>query len=170
MTASPPDYCLFTTQDVWWTICMPRPDWASWMQALGAIAAICAAIYIARRDHRIAELRMIEHEKRIRQLALLALENIEFVCDGPLPWADVAGSNSTAAGMIALLLRDLGSPLANAPIWTMRDTSLANDIEAVRSQLVRISSAVETAPKGVKPLMKSLAQSCRDIKQKYPAP
>jgi hypothetical protein len=49
--ANLPEYCLFWVQ-AW---CMPRSDWASWVQAVGSILAILGAIGIAmwqrHRDH-----------------------------------------------------------------------------------------------------------------------
>jgi hypothetical protein len=39
------EYCLLAIQ--WWPLCMPRSDWASWIQAIGSIIAIGTAGWIA---------------------------------------------------------------------------------------------------------------------------
>ena len=42
---STPDYCLFFVNS--WSMCMQKSEWASWVQAVGSIFAILAAIGIA---------------------------------------------------------------------------------------------------------------------------
>lgn len=41
----PPDYCFFWIDH--WSTCMQKSEWASWVQAFGAIAAIIGAAWIA---------------------------------------------------------------------------------------------------------------------------
>jgi hypothetical protein len=44
MGASAPDYCLLWIPEL---VCMPRSDWAAWVQAIGSIAAIFGAAGVA---------------------------------------------------------------------------------------------------------------------------
>lgn len=43
-----PEFCLAWIDSAW--TCMPRSDWAAWVQAVGSIAAIAIALYIARKQ------------------------------------------------------------------------------------------------------------------------
>lgn len=39
-----PEYCLIPTYKVWW-VCLDKGEWASWVQAVGALIAILFTIY-----------------------------------------------------------------------------------------------------------------------------
>lgn len=61
--SAPPEYCLF----YWQWACMPRTDWASWAQAVGAGLALVIAVGVAVSEARRA--RSVEQEtKRAAEL------------------------------------------------------------------------------------------------------
>lgn len=45
MSKDVPEYCLFFID--FWALCMTKSEWAGWMQAIGAVAAIAGAFFIA---------------------------------------------------------------------------------------------------------------------------
>jgi hypothetical protein len=47
-----PEYCLVGID--WWPLCMPKSEWAAWVQAVGSVAAILIAICISRQNERAA--------------------------------------------------------------------------------------------------------------------
>ncbi|NKI96638.1 hypothetical protein [Rhizobacter sp. SG703] len=64
--ASPPtpQYCLLWLHN-WDAVCMPRSDWASWMQAFAAVVALAIAVGVPLLQHRHAEARA--EESRLRE-------------------------------------------------------------------------------------------------------
>ena len=67
------EYCLFWFATSWWPLCMAKSEWASWVQAIGSIAAILFAIEIARRQHANSTKLMLEQHRLERQAAGTAL-------------------------------------------------------------------------------------------------
>jgi hypothetical protein len=61
-TTTPPGYCLFFVDS--WQTCMPKSEWAGWVQAIGSIAALVIAICIMRSQHRSAQ--RLEADRRLR--------------------------------------------------------------------------------------------------------
>jgi hypothetical protein len=53
------EYCLLWIDH--WTTCLQKSEWASWIQALGAIAAIIGAVWVSHRQER----RQRMHEKQV---------------------------------------------------------------------------------------------------------
>lgn len=50
MTEQAPEYCLFWIDH--WALCMPRADWAAWVQAVGSVVAILVAVAVASQQYR----------------------------------------------------------------------------------------------------------------------
>ncbi len=70
-----PDYCLFWIN--WWPLCMPKAEWASWVQAVGSIVAICAAIGIVLLQHKLERKNItISHAREAVALQFGALQLI----------------------------------------------------------------------------------------------
>jgi hypothetical protein len=53
-----PEYCLLWIQH--WAICMPRAEWAAWIQAAGSLAVIIASVWIVQIQHRLERRRRAE--------------------------------------------------------------------------------------------------------------
>jgi len=60
---APPEYCLLWNQ-AW---CMPRSDWAAWVQAIGSVLALVVAFLVATHQARLA--RAQEHANQARRAA-----------------------------------------------------------------------------------------------------
>lgn len=67
---NPPEYCLLWTK--WEPMCMPRAEWAAWLQALGPVAAFAFAwllFRLQRQDERqraeLLTLQRIARERRV---------------------------------------------------------------------------------------------------------
>ena len=57
-----PEYCLLWIN--WWPLCMTKAEWSGWVQALGSIAAIMGAFYLARYQYKRGREQALELEKR----------------------------------------------------------------------------------------------------------
>ena len=55
---NPPDWCLLW-QWGWEAACMPRSEWASWVQAIGSVAAIGLGMWAVQRAHRLEQQREV---------------------------------------------------------------------------------------------------------------
>ena len=40
------EYCLLSSQDRWWTVCMTKAEWSGWMQVIGSVAALVIALWL----------------------------------------------------------------------------------------------------------------------------
>lgn len=58
------EYCFLAIN--WWSTCMTKAEWSGWVQAVGSIAAIVAAAWIASAQHRKAV--AADRARRINQL------------------------------------------------------------------------------------------------------
>lgn len=65
----PPEYCLLGID--WWPLCMTKAEWSGWMQAIGTVAAILAAVGVAYVQHRqnLAQQKVAAAAERGRSLA-----------------------------------------------------------------------------------------------------
>ncbi|QPS81642.1 hypothetical protein I6G47_00725 [Delftia lacustris] len=66
-TAAPEEFCFLWRN--WWAICMTKSEWASWVQAIGSVAAIFSGFYLARKTLRLQHEQQLQRdaeEKRIR--------------------------------------------------------------------------------------------------------
>lgn len=67
-----------------WFTCLSPSEWASWVQAIGSIAAVLAALKVVSMAHRLAEDRRTEDRKTARRVSLehwvRSLERCREIC------------------------------------------------------------------------------------------
>lgn len=69
-----PEYCLFWID--WWPMCMTKAEWAAWVAALGAIAAIAYAGRNLRLQFQHAEGQRVSQDLRENYRLLVACERV----------------------------------------------------------------------------------------------
>lgn len=126
MEASPPpEYCLLAIQ--WWPLCMTRTDWASWVQAVGSIAAVLLAMFVF---HRQAKQAIDLEDARLRvqkigrlQVVLAMLNNAETILamlEADLEHTGPGCATDSDFGF----LRDSGEGLKALPVLEIGDGQL----------------------------------------------
>lgn len=91
-----PEYCFLSLQ--WWPICMGKSEWAAWVQAVGSVLAILAAVGIAYWQHaRDARQRIAEvTRRRARQLesAFQLTYGVQALCEKVIAHCEGQQANS----------------------------------------------------------------------------
>lgn len=153
-----PEYCLLDIH----TWCMPRSDWAAWVQALGAILAIGAAIYLSRSEVRRT---VREHRARVeawKQLAMDAADNIRHACSQrPGDFEFVFETEHKTR--LSMLLERLVQPLLSAPIWEMEDIHLATDISSIQYQVSLATHALVRDDPDALQVVENLQATCEEF-------
>jgi hypothetical protein len=139
---SAPEYCLLWINRDWG--CMSRSDWAAWVQALGAVVAVAAAIFVSWLQLRTA--RRLEHERteearRARFFAIDALAaQARAVTD-----ALQKNLNGGRAGQVALgdlqLLLDCKANVLGLPTFDIPDPRLVLVLQGLAWSLQRLHDA-----------------------------
>jgi hypothetical protein len=144
-----PEYCLLWMQ---WA-CMPRSDWASWVQAVGAIVAIVASAGLIFVQHRLqlarekeAEIdRVVARMRIVQEIARSTARNVRFLArkfsKRDTVHAVASGRKYFPRDAVALIadaiaatpLHSLDSPLLVFEVRTL--TNLARQMKAQVEQL-----------------------------------
>lgn len=133
--AKPPqEYCLFWID--WWPFCMTKAEWASWVQALGAIAAIGGAAFIASRQERNARRSAKQLAVRKARTSLAGLAAVaELVREKGSYWLADAVPKRRLAEEHLSIARSIEADQLHLS-WTVH-------VMAIRSLGVQLVSAIE---------------------------
>jgi hypothetical protein len=130
------EYCLFWFWTSWWPLCMTKAEWASWMQALGTIAAVIGAAWIAARQDRVARYRAKQQAVRKARSSLAGLQAVaELVREQGSLWLADAASKRRLAEEHLNIARSIEAEQLDLQ-WTVQ-------VLALRSAGVHLVSALE---------------------------
>lgn len=160
-----PEYCLFGI-NTWWTTCMPRSDWAAWVQGLGSIAAILVAIYISRGEVRRAHREQKDRADSLRRLALIFADDIRHACT--LRSSDFEFAfDSRRNAAIKVALEKLVVPLAQAPIWEIHDSHMASLITSISYQVGLATHSLGSEDASALNTIENLQATCEKLIARY---
>lgn len=109
-----PDYCLFWIDS--WVTCMPKSEWATWVQAIGSVLAIVFSVWVVTKQHnlelrrqKVAELaKALAHRRGVVQLVdgiCAVAKKIQVFC------LNCAEAHKKSAEELHLGLRSLGNAM-----------------------------------------------------------
>jgi len=117
-----PEYCFLFIN--WWPFCMQKSEWASWVQALGAIAAIGIAIWLAKmqaeRSERLQrQMEVVRLGEKYGPAIAIIIEYVKHLQDLPVNRSSMSLKYNAETSPALRALLDMKEAFRSLPVHAM---------------------------------------------------